>query len=83
MRFAEHFRQAKSEGGRVRGEIEWVKRVPRWIGVPVVRDPLDSFASHVIASSELSFSSQILLYSSICRSSHAVASSFGSYCSPC
>ncbi|KAI4183737.1 MAG: hypothetical protein LQ348_004641 [Seirophora lacunosa] len=47
VRFAEHFRQAKSEGGRVRGEIEWVKRVPRWIGVPVKpEEPRSDFQQH-------------------------------------
>ncbi|KAI4128946.1 MAG: hypothetical protein LQ341_006626, partial [Variospora aurantia] len=47
VRFAEHFRQAKSAGGRVRGEVEWVKRVPKWIGVPEEPgEPRSDFVQH-------------------------------------
>lgn len=66
MRFAEHFRQAKSAGGRVRGEVEWVKRVPKWIGVPEVRNSLISFVLFLlIVSSGYSFPSQMIVFYSL------------------
>lgn len=37
VRFREDFRQCKGKDGKVLGEVEWMKRTPRWIGLSQVR----------------------------------------------